>query len=130
MSYRGTIIEESLTDRHVLDGLYITETKLEPATPAHQTPWLKQWTLHTIEVPEAKAAPLAERLSRALEARDQGGSSWYADYRNATTHYIIFPNKIFKINRARPGQYRLATEYGARLGIPEHQLAFSSELEI
>ena len=130
MNYRGIIIEESLTDKRVLDGLHIIATKLEPVTPAHQTPWLKQWTLHTIEVPETHAAPLAERLSRALEAHDQGGSSWYIDYKTIDTHYIIFPNKVFRINRAHPEQYRLAVEYGLHLGIPEHQLTFSPEVEL
>ncbi len=52
MNYKGVIIEESLQDTSVLDNVRILKTKVEPITPKHKTPWLKQWTLHTVEIPE------------------------------------------------------------------------------
>ena len=129
MKYRGTIIEESLADKHVLHSLHIKATKIESVTTAHRTPSLKQWTLHTIEVLEADAASLAEQLSQALELNDRPGGNWYADYKSENTHFIIFPGKAFKINRAHPEQYRLAIGYGAGLGIPAHQLDFSPAIQ-
>lgn len=125
MNYTGVIIEESLTDKSVLDGLKIVSTKVEPVTPQHQTPWLKQWTLHTIEVPEAEVNDLAEKLSHALELSDREGGNWYIDFKNDTYHYIIFPDKVFKVERAKPEQYEAVVQHGLSLGIPDYQLDFS-----
>lgn len=50
MDYKGVIIEESLENKDVLDHVTIVSTKVEPVTTGHQTPWVKQWTLHTVEI--------------------------------------------------------------------------------
>jgi len=85
MNYRGDVIEESLRNKAVLSELHIVSTRLEQVTPRHKTPWLKRWTLHTIEVSEAEANAVAEELSRSLD-----GNHWYVDFKNEVTHYIIF----------------------------------------
>ncbi|HSX30832.1 MAG TPA: hypothetical protein VLE99_02855 [Candidatus Saccharimonadales bacterium] len=123
MDYTGIIIEESLQDKTILEVVKITDTKIEQVTPEHKTPWLTTWTLHTVTVPADRANEIAEVLSRSLD-----GNSWYVDFRNQTTHYIIFPGRIFKVDRAKPEQYEAARAYGLSLGIPEHQLTWSSEL--
>ena len=123
MAYRGDIIEESLSDASILDSVNIVSTRVEKVTEKHKTPWLKQWTLHTIDVPEANAAALAEKLSRGLE-----GNHWYVDYKNDDTHYIIFPSKVFKVNRQVPEEYKPVVSYGLSLTIPRHQLDFSPEI--
>ena len=123
MDYEGIIIEESLKDNSVLRAVEIAETRTEQVTSQHQTPWLTHWTLHTVTIPASKAAMVAEWLSESL-----GGTSWYADYRNRTTHYIIFPDKIYRVDRSKPEQYEAVKAYGMSLGIPEHQLTFSSEI--
>lgn len=125
MNYTGVIIEESLNDTHVLDEFKIVSTKVEPVTPQHKTPWLKQWTLHTIEVAEPDAAALAKKLSHALELSDREGGNWYIDYKNDAYHYIIFPGKVFKVERSKPDQYQAVVEFGLSLGIPDYQLDFS-----
>ena len=51
-------------------------------------------------------------------------SSWYADYRNDTHHYIIFQNKIFYIDRKSKEQYDETKRYGISLGIPEYKVDF------
>lgn len=88
MAYRGVIIEESLEDPSVSKMVKIVDTNVEPVTEKHHTPWLKQWTLHTIEVPEDRAEEVAERVSHALDSKH--GGNWYADFKNANTHFIIF----------------------------------------
>jgi hypothetical protein len=123
MDYIGVIIEESLKNKRILQSVIITDTRVEQVTPAHQTPWLKQWTLHTITVPVDTAGTVARQLSDALE-----DNYWYVDYRNRATHYIIFPGKIFQVDRSQPQQYEAAKAYGMDLGIPEHQLTFSAEV--
>lgn len=125
MSYKGVIIEESLENKDVLKKVQILNTKVEPITEEHKTPWLKQWTLHTVEVPEGEAEPIAQEISQALEP----DHSWYADFKNETAHFIIFRNKVFKVDRTSRTQYDGAVQYGLTLGIPEYQLDFSPEVK-
>jgi hypothetical protein len=54
-NYRGTIIEESLDNKDVLKKVQILNTKIEGITDKHQTPWLKQWTLHFALIPKTEA---------------------------------------------------------------------------
>jgi len=121
----GTIIEESLADKSVLDGLKITATKVERVTESHKTPWLKQWTLHSFEVPECFAESVAKKLGNALEAQH----AWYADFKNSELHFIVFRGKAFAVNRKNPSGYGQAVDYGLSLGIPKHQLDFSGTLK-
>lgn len=125
MNYKGDIIEESLADKTTLGDVNIIATRVEAVTPDHKTPWLKQWTLHTIEVPESEAATVAEKLSHAIETER---NSWYIDFKNDTTHFVIFPGKVFKVDRSNPEEYKPVVSYGAKLGIPRHQLDFSPEI--
>lgn len=122
MNYKGIIIEESLSDKSVLDKLKILETKVELTTERHKTPWLKQWTLHTVEVPEKNAENLAKQLSESID--QDHDHSWYADFNNDKFHFVIFPNKVFKIPLGDLQIYEDAKQYGVKLGIPMYQLDF------
>jgi hypothetical protein len=126
-NYSGTIIEESLTNKDVLKKVKIISTKVEPITDEHKTPWLSQWTLHAVEIPENEAQSVAEEMSKSLDYSHN--SSWYADYKNDTHHYIIFRDKIFYIDRKSKEQYDEAKRYGISLGIPEYQVDFHPEVE-
>lgn len=126
MLYRGVIIEESLADKSLLKDVKIVSTKVEPVTPddKHVTPWIKQWTLYTVEVPEEKAATLAEHISHALDKNR--AHAWYADYKTETDHYIIFSEKVFHVtDRTSKDQYDEVVRYGVGLGIPRYQVDFS-----
>lgn len=123
-NYSGVIIEESLADKGVLEKVRITNTIVKDVTDRYKTPWLKHWTLHTVEIPEDQAAALAKEISRSLDKEHP----WYADYKNTDYHYIIFLNKIFKIARNNQKQYNQAKEYGLALGIPEYQVDFRISL--
>lgn len=124
MNYKGVIIEESLENRDILKDVAILSTKVEEVTERHKTPWLKQWTLHTVEVPESKGKEIAKELRQALDSEH----AWYADFKNEKFHYVIFRNKVFKVDLQNP-KYREAMEYGVSLGIPWYQLDFSPEIE-
>jgi len=119
-NYKGVIIEESLENKEVFKKVKIISTKVEKVTEEHETPWLPQWTLHTIEISEDKAREIAEEISKSLDHNH--GGSWYADFKNDTHHYIIFRDKIFYIDRKNKEQYDEAERYGISLGIPERQL--------
>jgi len=124
MGCTGVIIEESLINKDVLKELHIVSTQVEQVTPEHKTPWLKQWTIHTIDVPQEEATAVAEKLSRSLD-----GNYWYADFMDDKTHYVIFPNKVFKVDRSRPDQYEAVVAHGLSLNIPAYQLDFSPAIE-
>lgn len=124
MNHKGVIIEESLENKDVLKEVVILSTKIEQVTEKHKTPWLEQWTLHTIEVSEDQADNMAEKISKSLDSKH----NWYADFKSDEFHHIIFRNKIFKIDLSNP-KYRGAMEYGISLGIPWYQLDFSPEIE-
>lgn len=123
MNFKGVIIEESLENNSFLKEVNIVDTKVEEITTEHQTPWLKQWTLHTVEIPEEKAEEIAQKLSKMLDCSHN--SSWYADFKNDQFAYIIFKNKVFKIRQDDSEGFKKAKEYGISLGIPEYQVDFT-----
>lgn len=125
MNYKGVIIEESLTNTSVLKDVVIEKTIVEPVTKDHATPWLKQWTLHTVLVPEETAEAIAEKVRQALDTEHD----WYADFKNDNTHYVIYRDKIFRIDRSKPEQYQAATGHGISLGIPDYQVDFSPDIK-
>lgn len=127
MDYEGIIIEESLQDTSVLDAVDILDTRIAPITPEHRTPWLSQWTLHTVRVPEPRAHAVAEALSTALDPAHPG--SWYADFKNESHHYVVFKDRVFFIDRRNAGQYAEAQQYGISRGLPEHQADFVALIE-
>lgn len=126
MNYKGIIIEESLENKDILKKVKILKTKVEKVTGEHQTPYLEQWTLHTVEITENQAEEITKEISKSL---DSAHSNWYADFKNDSYHYIIFSNKVFKIDRSRKEQYNKVTKYGVSLGIPDYQLDFSPDIK-
>ncbi len=126
MNFRGIIIEESLEDKKILKSLNILKTIVEKTSPEDNTPWLKKWTMHTIEVTEDKAMEIAERIAISLDKNH----NWYADYKNEDYHFIIFKKKIFVVDRIKKEEYEEAKKYGLKLGIPEEQLDFSPEVKV
>ncbi len=123
-NFIGVIIEESLEDKSVLDKVKITSTKVEPVIERHKTPWLKQWTLHTVEINSGEAEAIAQELSKALENKH----SWYVDFKNEKIHYIIYKNKVFHIDRSKIQEYQEATKYGISIGIPDYQVDFEDSI--
>ena len=124
-NFKGVIIVESLENQDILQKIKILKTEIEEVTEEHKTPWIKQWTLHTVEIFENQADEIAEELSKSLDPEH----NWYADYKNNDFHYIIFRNKVFKVDRSKLEQYKEVVEYGLSLGIPNYQLDFTPDIE-
>lgn len=122
-NYKGDIIEESLENKDILKKVKILSTRVEEVNDKHKTPWLKQWTLHLVEVSVDKANETAEEISKSLDK--EHGASWYVDFKNQTHHYIIFPDKVFFVDRKVKEQYDEAEKYGISIGIPQYQLVTS-----
>lgn len=125
-NFKGVIIKESLADKSITDDLKIISTKIENVSAKHKTPWINKWTLYTVKITLDEADQIADKLSRALDSEH----AWYADFKNNDIHYIIFKNKIFKINRSKKEEYNQATKYGISLGIPDYQLNFSADIKM
>lgn len=122
MNFTGVIIEESLIDVSALAGVSIVSTQVEAVTEEHKTPWVKQWTLHTVEVPPEKAVEVARSIACALDPEHQ----WYADFKTDTEHFVVYRGKVFHItDRSDKAQYDAATAYGISVGIPAYQVDFS-----
>lgn len=125
MNFAGIIIEESLTDKTVLEMVNIVSTEVEPVTAGHKTPWVNQWTMHKVMIPAERAEAVANQLLDALDKQHD----WYADFKNDQIHYIVYQDKVFKIDRSKPEQYEAATRHGIARGIPAYQVDFSPHVE-
>jgi hypothetical protein len=123
MNYQGVIIKESLDGKSVLGEMKIVKTKVSLVTDKHKTPWVKQWTLHTVEIKEEDGDKIAENISLNLDQHH----SWYADFKNENYHFIIYRAKIFKVDLKNPILYKDAKKYGIALGIPEYQVDFAPD---
>ncbi|MBM3256916.1 MAG: hypothetical protein FJY98_01120 [Candidatus Liptonbacteria bacterium] len=119
--YRGVIIEESLENKAILKEVQILSTRVSQVTDKHKTPWVSQWTLHEVLIPESHAAECVKKISQSI---DHTHNAWYADFRNSTHHYIVFRDKVFFVDRKSQAEYDAAKQYGIALGIPEHQVDF------
>ena len=119
-TYKGTIIEESLKDRAVLEELEIVSTNTLEVTEPFQTPWLSQWTIHSVEIQPEKADETAELLRKSLEDEHD----WYADFNNGATFYVVFRNKVFTYSQDDKEGREEAVRHGLSLGIPDYQLDF------
>jgi len=118
--YNWVIIEESLDDKSILDFVNIINTRIEKVTEKHKTPWVKKWTLHTVEINVDKIEDISEKISLSLDSKH----NWYADFKNGKYHFIIFYKKVFKIDRRKKEEYLETTKYGISLGIPDYQVDF------
>lgn len=123
MNYKGIIIEESLSDTAVLHKIKILRKRKEQVTKRHQTPWISQWTLDTVVVPEGEIETVTTLLSKSIDTHHP--TSWYIDLKNDQYHYIVFPHKIFKVDLTNPILYQEAEYYGQHLSIPSYQMQFA-----
>lgn len=120
--FRGTIILESLDNFNILKDCRIVSTEVSIVNEKHQTPWLKQWTKHKVEIYGIeKAKDFAKKISKSFDVHE---GSWYADFNDGETVFIIYPNKVFEFKWSNQKSIDQAREYGIKIGIPEYQVAF------
>lgn len=120
MDYKGVIIEESLTNLDIINELEVISSSISESSAASSTPWVKQWTLKTVIIPENKIEFYCEKLATLIDK--EHANSWYCDYINDKYHYVIFSNKFFKLDRTNKTDYIKMINYGIQLGIPQNQL--------
>lgn len=108
--YKGIIIEESLEDRSVLDGLNVLSVKEEVDMDSSYD----KWHLYTIQVSRDEI----EQLQRYLK---QG---WYMHFWKGRDVIVVYRDKMFELNFDDKATWKDAVEYGKSLGIPDEQLDF------
>lgn len=104
--YQGTIIENSLADKSVLNRVQITRT------------WnSSKWILHDVLVSEEQFEALKNSLA---------DGPWYMHFwiPGNDEVKVIYRDKIFTIMHSDKSTWKEAVEHGKRLGIPEEQLDF------
>ena len=106
MKYSGCIIEESLKDKSIINEFNITEEMNDGGII-----WI-------VEIDESKIDDIVPRLQTAMTDEP----IWYCDLKCEDYHYIIYNDKIFKVNRNIPEQYEETRKYGLKRGIPSEQL--------
>lgn len=104
--YKGTIIENSLSNKGIL-GKVIIEKRYTSG----------DWVLYNVYLNENMIPELSESL-------DAG--PWYIHLwkQGSGEVNVIFKNKIFKIQYSDKSTWINAIEYGKSIGIPEEQLDF------
>jgi hypothetical protein len=108
--YRGTIVEESLEDNRVLNGLEITSFRISSAeNPADR------WHLYSVKVSEDDIL----RLSRNIKA-----GKWYMHFWKGRSIKAVFNGKVFEFDYDDKSTWKDAVAYGRSVGIPEEQLDF------
>lgn len=120
MDYKGIIIEESLTNRDIIEKLEIVSQETEEVTKEHNTPWLTKWTLDTVVIKQNEIDKITQSLSELIDSNHC--DDWYCDFRNDEYHYIVFKNKVFKINRQDKKGYIAMQAYAESLGLPKWQM--------
>jgi hypothetical protein len=103
---KGTIVENSLSDKDILSHLKIEKTYQDEG-----------WILHDVLVEESQVADLAKSL-------DNG--PWYIHLWEPGRDEIrvIFKDKTFVIKQSDKSTWTEAVAYGQSIGIPEEQLDF------
>lgn len=66
---------------------------------------------------------LPKKISKSFDTNHF--TNWFADYKNDRFHFIIFPNKVIKVDLNHPILYKETKSYGISLGIPNYQLDFA-----
>lgn len=103
---KGTIVENSLRDKSILDTVLINRT------------WTSgSWTLHDVEIEEDAAFEIGTYLN---------DGPWYIHFWQPGQDdvLVVFKDRHFWTKHSDKATWSDAIEYGKALGIPEQQLDF------
>jgi len=109
MTWHGIIIDKSLKDASLIDGLKILGTKEDG-----------DWKIYKVEVEDDKLQDTIQLIQPVLSA-----SGWYVHFYNDSGEklVVVFRNRTFELVN-NPSFWKPAIDYGKSLGMPEDQLDF------
>ena len=110
MSYKGTIIEESLLDNRFLNSFKVNKVRISSAEKPED-----RWHLYEVEAMPAQIDRLATQLKP---------TGWYTHFWQGDDVTVVFPGKKFEIKYSDQTTWREAIVYGESIGIPAEQLDF------
>ncbi len=110
MTYKGTIVEESLIDNRLLNGFKITNFRISSAEKPED-----RWHLYQVETTPEQTNELASQLK---------STGWYAHFWQGDNVIVVYPNKMFDIIYSDKSTWKDAIAYGQSIGIPLEQLDF------
>lgn len=128
MNYKGVIVEESLTDKSILESIEIMYQSVEKVSERDGTPWLDAWTIDTVEIQSDKIDELTNKLSELIDT--DHCNDWFCDFKNDTYHYVVFSNKVFKLNRNNKEDYKKMQEYASKIGLNKDAVPRYNDLPI
>ncbi|OGC89069.1 hypothetical protein A3D70_01605 [Candidatus Adlerbacteria bacterium RIFCSPHIGHO2_02_FULL_54_18] len=114
--FTGTLIKESLDKEDLWDSLPLTDFETE-MLKEHAPDQPSVWHLAQLNIEDVDIKKISKELSKSLK---QG--TWYVDFSDRATVYIVFAGKIFKYPKGDLEKRKEAQAYGRSLGIPERQL--------
>lgn len=110
MSYKGTIVEESLIDNRLLNSFKINKVRISSAEKPED-----RWHLYEVEATPDQIETLAGQLKP---------TGWYTHFWQDDDVIVVFPNKKFEIKYSDQNTWKDAVVYGESIGIPSEQLDF------
>jgi hypothetical protein len=112
--YVGTIVEQSLTTRTVLDLVDIINT-VTVDVPHAVDGQPARWTLTEFRTDQPDI--VAEQL-----ANDLRPGPWYVDFHNDVEVFVVFRHLVFRYNVGDTDGLHAARAYARSVGVPESQL--------
>jgi hypothetical protein len=116
----GRILAESLRagcDLRVA-GLRLVRIAREDVSDSRTPDQPAVWTLIDVAGPDETADDLAAALAAALRPDEP----WYADFRVAGDHVIVYSGRVFRYAMGDRDGREAAVRHGRSIGVPESQL--------
>ena len=110
MSYKGTLVEESLLDNRIINGFKINKVRISSAEKPED-----RWHLYEVEATPEQIDELATQLKP---------TGWYTHFWQGDDVVVVFPSKKFDIRYSDQSTWNDAIAYGESIGIPTEQLDF------
>lgn len=112
--YKGMLIKESVFDDTVIDLLNVHRVELwnTGGKPRY-------WTVLFFS---SDRQDLPQQLSRAMRTNMEGGKSWFADFRQGNTKYIVFRDKILSYQIGDPKQKAFVCNECRKMGIADEEM--------
>ncbi len=110
--YTGLIVEESLEDSRILNTFKILHVEITKDLKPED-----RWHIYTVEASQKEIEKLSKWIKPTL---------WFVHFWRQNELLVVFPNKIFSLERSNEKNWKEAIGYGLALGIPRKQLNFKS----
>ncbi|MBI2630043.1 hypothetical protein HYW76_03000 [Candidatus Pacearchaeota archaeon] len=111
-TYKGCIVEESLEDNRILNGIKIFKMEITKERNARD-----RWHIYHALVNEKDIEKLMKHLKQ----------KWYMHFWNGNKMIVCFKERRFELKINDKRTWQEAVDYGLSLGIPIKQLDFSTE---